>query len=155
MQSAELTLSLTNEVSSSSIPIKIKSDSGFYCLPPALAALCESDEPAGHRQPPLSAVVPQQTIGMLVFDKQAGCLVLYPTAPQPLDQGTAVHDLSRREQEVLQLLPAGLSNRQIGRILSISESTVKSHMGNIFSKLNVSSRAEAAVYALRMGLATA
>jgi NarL family two-component system response regulator LiaR len=60
--------------------------------------------------------------------------------------------LSRREQEVLQRLASGLDNSQIAAELSISPRTAKSHVSNILTKLGVSSRVEAAVYATRIGL---
>jgi NarL family two-component system response regulator LiaR len=60
--------------------------------------------------------------------------------------------LSRREQEVLQRLASGLDNSQIAAELSISPRTAKSHVSNILTKLDVSSRVEAAVYATRIGL---
>ncbi len=50
--------------------------------------------------------------------------------------------LTDREQEVLQLILSGKSNREIGRDLFISENTVKTHARNIFSKYDVGSRAE-------------
>jgi len=50
--------------------------------------------------------------------------------------------LTVREQEVLQLILSGKSNREIAEALFISESTVKTHTRNIFSKYDVSSRAE-------------
>jgi len=52
-------------------------------------------------------------------------------------------DLTEREHEVLRLVAQGLSNIDIGERLSISPSTVKYHLANIFSKLRVSSRMEA------------
>lgn len=153
MSNPELALQLTSQQQSSSIPIKIKGEAGFYSLPAELIAHEETGDRRYGALCPSAPAAAQQTIGMLVYDRQSGCLVLYPTAPRPLDDEKTTQALSRREQDVLQLLPTGLSNRQIGRILAISESTVKSHVGSIFSKLNVSSRAEAAVYALRMGMA--
>jgi DNA-binding CsgD family transcriptional regulator len=151
----ELTLEFNNQQQTSSIPVIINKDTGFYSLPMDLIGSTQIPERGNGAVGQAGPAGAQQMIGMLIYDRQAGCLVLYPTAPQPLDEEKTAQDLSRREQEVLQLLPSGLSNRQIGRILSISESTVKSHVGSIFAKLNLSSRAEAAVYALRNGLATA
>lgn len=55
--------------------------------------------------------------------------------------------LSEREREVLQCLASGASNREIGRRLYITESTVKRHVYNIFGKLNVSNRTQAALRA--------
>ncbi len=60
--------------------------------------------------------------------------------------------LTSREEELLRLVAAGLSNKAIAQRLSISENTVKFHMKNILQKLNVRNRAEAAAYAVREGL---
>jgi DNA-binding NarL/FixJ family response regulator len=61
--------------------------------------------------------------------------------------------LSRRESEVLTLVAAGKTNRAIATELFISEKTVARHVSNIFTKLGLSSRAEATAYAYRHGLA--
>jgi DNA-binding NarL/FixJ family response regulator len=58
---------------------------------------------------------------------------------------------SERELEVLRLAARGLTNRAIGLQLGISERTVHSHLINIFAKLGVGSRTEAAMKAVRMG----
>ena len=60
-------------------------------------------------------------------------------------------DLSAREREVLLLVARGRTNREIAGELVISEETVKSHVGSILSKLGLSSRAGAALVALRRG----
>jgi len=57
--------------------------------------------------------------------------------------------LTEREMEVLRLLAAGASNREIARKLFISEKTVKNHMSNIFQKLGVVDRTQAALYAVK------
>jgi NarL family two-component system response regulator LiaR len=62
--------------------------------------------------------------------------------------------LTERETQVLQLVAGGLSNREISDRLAISEATVRTHMSNILSKLNLCSRTQAALYALRAGLAS-
>lgn len=56
--------------------------------------------------------------------------------------------LTRREQEVMQILIKGFSNKEIANKLTISERTVQTHLSNIFSKLEVSSRTEAVLEAL-------
>jgi two-component system, NarL family, response regulator LiaR len=61
-------------------------------------------------------------------------------------------ELTEREVDVLRLLAQGKSNKEIALLLSIGEKTVKTHVSNILSKLNVSSRTQAALYAVRIGL---
>jgi NarL family two-component system response regulator LiaR len=60
--------------------------------------------------------------------------------------------LSEREREVLGLIATGLSNAQIAERLVISERTVKSHVNNILSKLQVADRTQAAIFAWREGV---
>jgi len=62
--------------------------------------------------------------------------------------------LSDRETEMLKLLATGMSNKEIAEKLCLSLRTVKAHMSNIFTKMNVASRSEALVEALRKGLLT-
>jgi DNA-binding NarL/FixJ family response regulator len=57
--------------------------------------------------------------------------------------------LTKRELEVLRLLTEGLFNKEIAYNLSISEKTVKNHVSNIFKKISVSDRTQAAVYAIK------
>ena len=69
-----------------------------------------------------------------------------PATPDILD------DLSQREIEVLRLLAAGKSNREIADALCISLNTVATHVRNILAKTGAANRTEAAAYALRHGL---
>jgi len=71
-------------------------------------------------------------------------------APAP---GRATNDVSQRESEVLRLVAAGKSNQQIADELVISVNTVNRHVSNIFDKIGVANRAQAAVYAKDHGLA--
>ena len=75
-------------------------------------------------------------------------------APQSVASNGTV-ELSERETVVLEAVARGLSNREIGRELWISEQTVKFHLRNLYRKLGVSSRTEAARYAHRSGLVAA
>lgn len=61
--------------------------------------------------------------------------------------------LTPREQQIVRLIAGGLSNKEIGVQLGVSEKTVKSHLGHIFSKLKISGRTSAAVLAIKSGLA--
>lgn len=71
-----------------------------------------------------------------------------PTPTQPTNSLDPILDpLSERELEVLQWLASGVSNREISRRLYITESTVKRHVYNIFGKLNVRNRTQAALQA--------
>jgi NarL family two-component system response regulator LiaR len=72
-----------------------------------------------------------------------------PASPPP----AAFEALTEREMEVLRLLADGLNNRQIAAQLVISDKTVKTHVSSILSKLHLEDRTQAAVYALRHGLA--
>ena len=63
-------------------------------------------------------------------------------------------ELTQREHEVFQLAADGLNNREIADRLVISEKTVKNHIANIFSKLQVNDRTQAVLYGLRKGLVT-
>lgn len=68
------------------------------------------------------------------------------TAPEPEPQ------ITRRELEILRLVAGGLSNKEIGRELSITEGTVKNHIHNALEKLGMTNRIQAAAYIVRQGL---
>ena len=67
-------------------------------------------------------------------------------------RATAGGELTAREREVLQLVIAGHSNKQIARRLGISEKTVKGHLTNLFQRIGVSDRTQAALWAERSGI---
>jgi len=67
------------------------------------------------------------------------------------DVSETYHPLSRREMEVLSYIAQGMSNKEIGVMLGISEQTVKNHITTIFNKLGVSDRTQATLYALQRG----
>jgi two-component system, NarL family, response regulator LiaR len=60
--------------------------------------------------------------------------------------------LSHRQTEILRLVARGLPNKLVARELGITESTVKTHVGSILSKLGLDSRTQLALYAARTGL---
>jgi two-component system nitrate/nitrite response regulator NarL len=62
--------------------------------------------------------------------------------------------LTRRESEILQLVAAGMSNKEIANELTITEGTVKNHVHNALEKLHLTNRVQAAAYAVRQGLAS-
>jgi DNA-binding NarL/FixJ family response regulator len=79
-------------------------------------------------------------------------LVSFFSTPKPNQQAQAFPELTQREHQVLDLIAQGLSNQQIASRLSISEKTVRTHISNIFSKLQVVDRAQAIVRARDAGM---
>lgn len=71
---------------------------------------------------------------------------------KPAEQLPAQEPLTEREINVLSLVSRGLTNQEIANTLQISERTVRTHVGNILSKLHLANRTQAALYALRKGL---
>ena len=79
--------------------------------------------------------------------------VLFELAHPSKDPPTA-DPLTERELDVLRHVARGLSNRELAAELGISEMTVSTHVSNVLSKLHLASRTQAALYALREGLAS-
>ena len=75
-------------------------------------------------------------------------------ARTPPNPSPAVDTMTEREIEVLQWIARGLTNQQIADQLIISERTVRTHISHILEKLHVANRTQAALYALRQGLAS-
>jgi NarL family two-component system response regulator LiaR len=71
---------------------------------------------------------------------------------QPSGQGGESESLTDREVTVLKLVAQGYSNRDIANELTVSEATVRTHVSHILAKLELSSRTQAALYALRKGI---
>lgn len=72
---------------------------------------------------------------------------------QPVNSPAPIKDrLSARERDIVAALARGASNKEIARELGLAESTVKIHVQNILRKLNLSSRVQAAVYAVEHGI---
>lgn len=82
----------------------------------------------------------------------AGRKHIPPEVAAKLAERLTSETLTEREREVLQLIVAGQSNKEIGASLNISEGTVKVHVNNLLSKLGVSDRTQAVTEALRRGL---
>lgn len=72
-----------------------------------------------------------------------------------LRQPVQSESLTDRETEVLKLVAAGMSNKEIAAALTIAERTVKTHVSSIMGKLDVQSRTQAALYAVRAGIVSA
>jgi two-component system, NarL family, response regulator LiaR len=99
------------------------------------------------RAPELCQAIHAAAAGKVQLAPQAAARLLRevraPESPEPLTE---------RETEVLRLLAQGLSNKEIAQRLVIGERTVKTHVSNVLAKLNVASRTQAAIHAIRIGL---
>ena len=92
------------------------------------------------------AVKIAREVGMPTLAARARALIEEPSAAPP-------DGLSQRELDVLRLVARGLSNREIGAELFISEHTVANHVRSILRKSGAANRTEATAYAYRRGLA--
>lgn len=86
--------------------------------------------------------------GQSVLDPGVAGIVLQELAGESFSQD----DLTKREMTVLRLLAHGRSNREIAAELTVSEETIKTHVGNILSKLHMAQRTQAVIAALKQGL---
>jgi len=87
-----------------------------------------------------------------IRDVLAGKTYLAPSAAAKLAEGVTRVQLTPREMATLRLIADGRANKEIAKELSISERTVKTHLGHLFEKLGVTSRTEAIKIATRRGL---
>ncbi|OBQ55227.1 response regulator [Halodesulfovibrio spirochaetisodalis] len=81
---------------------------------------------------------------------EALSIIATPGEPKHVES----HPLTPREVEILQLVAEGKGNKTIATELTVSEATVSTHMNNILTKLHLSNRVQATLYALRKGLST-
>jgi DNA-binding CsgD family transcriptional regulator len=91
-------------------------------------------------------------LGMRALEERLTARLGQPVTPHLPAAPSSLDDLSQREVEVLRLLIAGRSNRDIADTLYISLNTVATHVRNILTKTGTANRTEAAAYALRHGL---
>lgn len=116
------------------------------------AAQIEAARQGGARGYVVKTVEPVDLAAVLRQALTSGTFEVWGAEPEPAQaaaDGTAT--LSERETAVLEAVARGLSNREIGRQLWISEQTVKFHLRNVYRKLGISSRTEAVRYAYRSG----
>lgn len=113
----------------------------------------------------LKNVEPDELVHAILYIAQGGVIVSPQMAAALLSEfkNTATGDekeareqadadLSPREDEVLQFVAKGATNKEIGDALFISENTVKTHMRSIMEKLHLANRSQAAAYAVKKGL---
>ena len=99
----------------------------------------------------LVAAVKAVAAGLIVLDEHAANIES-PGEDERRREPGSTDALTPRETEVLQLLAEGLPNKEIARILAISEHTVKFHLSAVFGKLGAASRTEAVAIGIRRGL---
>ena len=101
----------------------------------------------------LGEAIRQVHMGRTILDAKASDVMLEIVgASDSLGPASSKADLSQRENDVLQFLIQGLTNKQIATQLDLRPSTVKQYVSNILSKLGVQSRTEAVAVALKLGL---
>lgn len=100
----------------------------------------------------LAATLQAVTAGLLVLHPAEIAAVLPAASPAPPSLTELAEPLTRREREVLQMLAAGLANKEIASRLNISDHTAKFHVASILGKLGAASRAEAVTQGIRRGL---
>jgi DNA-binding NarL/FixJ family response regulator len=96
----------------------------------------------------------RQTFDHTIFLAKTASNGASPSSVVPVAAGEDEDDvaLTRREREILALVAEGHSNRELARMLWVTEQTVKFHLSNIYRKLDVSNRTEASRWAHRHGL---
>ncbi len=139
----------------------LASDTGVVILGDGLSAALSTEAlRAGIRAVLPGDISPEQLVAALQA-VSSGLVVLHPSqAGEGLPAGSdparrldeLAEPLTRRELEVLQMLAAGLSNKEIAARLNISEHTVKFHVASILGKLGASTRTEAVALGIRRGL---
>ena len=100
----------------------------------------------------LARAVRAACAGQAMIDPAAAARLVDAIADGQVVRAADGERLTRREQEVLELIARGRSNKRIALELGISEKTVKAHVGHVLAKLGVADRTQAALLAVREGL---
>jgi two-component system, NarL family, response regulator YdfI len=139
----------------------LASDVNVVILADGMTAAASMDALRAGIHAALPADISREQLVATVQAVASGLLVMHPAhASEGLPAGSApsraldelAESLTRREVEVLQMLAAGLSNKEIAARLNISEHTAKFHVASILGKLGASSRTEAVSIGIRRGL---
>lgn len=104
---------------------------------------------------PLEAYLALIALGFMGLGIWVGARLFRRPAPAPFEANTRVQGtlkISERELEVLELLAAGRSNKEIAQRLEVSPNTVKTHIARLFEKLEVRRRTEAILRARELGM---
>ena len=101
----------------------------------------------------LAAAVRSVHAGHVLLEPEVATALLDSGSGGAAEAGVQAPSLTAREREVLVLIAQGRSNREIARALVLAEKTVKTHVSNILMKLGVADRTQAALWAVRHGVA--
>jgi DNA-binding NarL/FixJ family response regulator len=93
-------------------------------------------------------------LGEASFSRAMAAKLLREMVRQSGQKAASSEDLTAREKEVLGLVAQGKTNKEIAVALSLAENTVKNHLKNILEKLHLENRVQAAMFAMRKGLAS-
>ncbi|MFQ3543696.1 response regulator transcription factor [Halobacillus rhizosphaerae] len=98
----------------------------------------------------LADVIRRVNNGETMIDSKAATqLMTHVTGASQKDEAKRLDELTKREKDVLKVVMEGLSNKEIAKRLFITEKTVKTHLSNIFSKLEVHDRTQAALFGVK------
>jgi len=109
---------------------------------------------AGARGYVLKAHSDRENLFQCIDSVLMGHVWIHPSAATRLAERMNAPVLTKREKEIIQMMVAGRSNKEIGNSLNVTEGTVKVHLNHVFAKLGVSSRVAALAAAVQHGLAT-
>jgi len=119
-----------------------------HALHAGIRALLSNEIPGDQ----LTAALQAAAAGLIILHPAEVPAVLPTSAPALQPQGELTEPLTRREREVLQMLAAGLANKEIAARLNISDHTAKFHVAAILGKLGAATRTEAVALGIRRGL---
>ena len=153
-ESLESTIdSLADADLAAEIPIVLLTDgtvlaASAHALQAGIRALLPSEISAGQ----LAAALRAAAAGLVVLHPTEGSAAFRAAAPASQPLADLTEPLTRREREVLQMLAAGLANKEIAGRLNISDHTAKFHVAAILGKLGAATRTEAVALGIRRGL---
>ena len=140
---------------SAGVPVILLADTPARMTPGAWPAGVRADLPRNMTSAELVAAIEAVAAGLYVFhpsDVDSIPTLRVPQSETSPELGEPVEHLTPREIEVLQLLSAGLGNKEIATRLNISEHTAKFHVASIMGKLGAATRTEAVTLGIRHGL---
>jgi NarL family two-component system response regulator YdfI len=144
--------SLADSDLAAEIPIVVLTESAAGVSSQALQAGIRALLPSDLSADQLIAALQAAAAGFVVLHPTEIPVAFAPAAPASTSLAELPEPLTRREREVLQMLAAGLANKEIGARLNISEHTAKFHVAAILGKLGAATRTEAVALGIRRGL---